>query len=118
MAQFMFIYRGGDDNMAKYSPEDLQQYMQKWMDWIGEGFQKGWMVEAGDALKPGGLVVNARKVVSDGPFPESKEVVGGYSIVKAGSAREAAELAKSCPALLTGGQVEVRELAGLAPPKE
>ena len=117
MASFMFVYRGGDDVEAKYSPAEMQQFMQKWMDWIGEGFAKGWMVDAGDALKPGGLVVNAKKVVSDGPFPESKEVVGGYSVVKADTIKAAAEFAKSCPVLLTNGQVEIREMAGLAPPK-
>jgi len=58
--------------------------------------------------------VNAKKVVTDGPFVESKEVVGGFSIVKAESIDAAAELAKGCPALITGGKVEVRPLAGLA----
>ena len=39
---------------ASTRPSEIQQLMQKWMDWIGEGFAKGWMVDAGDALKPGG----------------------------------------------------------------
>jgi hypothetical protein len=117
MANFLFVYRGGDDVEGKFSPTELQQFMQKWMDWIGEGFAKGWMVDPGDALKPGGVVVNAKKVVSDGPFAESKEVVGGYTVVKAGTIKEAAEFAKGCPNLLVGGTVEVREMAGLAPPK-
>ena len=53
--------------------------------------------------------------MTDGPFVESKEIVGGYSIVSADSIAAAAELAKGCPDLLTGGKVEVRTLAGLAP---
>lgn len=117
MANFLFIYRGGDDVESKMSPTEMQQLMQKWNDWIGEGFAKCWMVDPGDALKPGGKVVNSKKVVSDGPFPESKEVVGGYSVVKADSFSAAAEFAKGCPVLLTNGQVEIREMAGLAPPK-
>lgn len=117
MANFLFVYRGGSDVESKFSPAELQQFMQKWMDWIGEGFAKGWMVDAGDALKPEGAVVNAKKLVSDGPFAESKEVVGGYSVVKANTIKDAAEIAKGCPNLLTGGTVEVREMAGLAPPK-
>jgi hypothetical protein len=59
-------------------------------------------------------VVDARKVVTDGPFVESKEIVGGYSIVEADSIDAAAQLAKGCPALSFGGNVEVRPLAGLA----
>ena len=61
-----------------------------------------------------GRVVNASKVVTDGPFVESKEIVGGYSIVQADTIDAAAELAKGCPGLLCGGKVEVRPLAGLA----
>ena len=59
-------------------------------------------------------MVDAHKVVTDGPFVESKEIVGGYSIVTADNIDAAAELAKGCPGLLTGGTVEVRALAGLA----
>jgi hypothetical protein len=57
-------------------------------------------------------LVDAKKVVTDGPFVESKEVLGGFSIVQADSLDAAAELAKGCPGLLFGGKVEVRPLAG------
>ncbi len=115
MANFMFVYRGSNDEYQKLSPEEMQQIMQKWNAWIAEGFQKGWMLDAGDALTTEVRMVNSKKVVTDGPFVESKEIVGGYSIVKADNIDKAAELAKSCPGLLTGGIVEVRALAGLAP---
>src|SRR5438309_1156946 len=114
MADFLFVYRGTNDGRAKMTPEEMQQNMQKWSTWIAQGFQKGWLVNAGDALTEEGRVVNAKKVITDGPFVESKEIVGGYSIVKADTIDAAAELAKGCPALLTGGRVEVRVLAGLA----
>jgi hypothetical protein len=113
MANFLFVYRGGDEVYAKMTPDEIQGVMKKWTDWIGEGFAKGWMVDAGDALTPEGKVVHANKVVTDGPFVESKEIVGGFSIVSADSIAAAAELAKGCPGLLTGGKVEVRVLAGL-----
>jgi hypothetical protein len=115
MADFLFVYRGSNDARAKMTPEEMQQTMQKWSTWIAEGFQKGWMVNAGDALTEEGRVVNAKKVVTDGPFVEAKEIVGGYSIVKADTIDAAAVFAKGCPILLTGGTVEVRPLAGLAP---
>jgi hypothetical protein len=73
---------------------------------------KGWMTSPGDALTPEGRLVDAKKVVTDGPFVESKEVLGGFSIVQADSLDAAAELAKGCPGLLFGGKVEVRPLAG------
>jgi hypothetical protein len=114
MANFLFVYRGGNQYEAKMTPDEMQGYMQKWNDWIGEGMKKGWILDSGDALTPEGRVVNAKKVVTDGPFVESKEIVGGFSIIKAETIDAAAELAKGCPGLLTGGKVEVRPLAGFA----
>jgi hypothetical protein len=49
-------------------------------------------------------------VVSDGPYVETKEAIGGYTLVKAASLEAAAELAKDCPILSIGGNVEVREI--------
>jgi hypothetical protein len=110
MAKFLFVYRGG--NHDKMTPEEMQKSMKKWEKWIGEGFQKGWMVDAGDGLTREGRVVTAKKIVTDGPFVESKELVGGFSIVQADTIAAAAEFAKGCPGLLAGGTVEVRPLAG------
>jgi hypothetical protein len=112
MARFLFVYRRGSDVAAKMSPEEMQRQMQKWQTWIGEGLQKGWMVDGGDGLTQEGRVVNAKKVVSDGPFMEAKEIVGGFSIVQAETIDAAAELAKGCPVFLNGGSVEIRTLAG------
>jgi hypothetical protein len=72
---------------------------------------KGWMLDSGDGLTQEGRVVSA-KVVSDGPFVESKEVVGGFSIIQADTIDAAAQLAKGCPGMQVGGTVEVRPLAG------
>jgi hypothetical protein len=115
MPKFLFVYRGGDPDESKFSAEELQQIMQKWNDWIAAGFQQGYLVDPGDALLPDGKVVRPGKVVSDGPFAESKELVGGFTVVEAEDAAAAAEIAKGCPILLTGGTVEVRQMAGIAP---
>ena len=111
MANFLFIYRRGGDTVNKMTPEEMQQHMQKWHTWIADGLQKGWMLDRGDPLTQEGRVVNAQKVVLDGPFVESKEIVGGYSIVQADTIDDAAALAKGNPGLLTGGSVEIRPIA-------
>jgi hypothetical protein len=111
MAKFLFVYRGGSDVHVKMTPEEMQQNMKKWEKWLGEGFQKGWLLDAGDGLTGEGRVVHA-KVVTDGPFMESKEIVGGFSIVQAETVDAAVQLAKGCPVLQSGGNVEVRPLAG------
>ena len=56
--------------------------------------------------------MTGKNVVTDGPFVEAKEIVGGFTIVQADSIDGAAEIAKGCPCLLTGGRVEVRPLEG------
>ena len=112
MAKFLFVYRSARDTRDKMSAEEMQQMLQKWNTWIAEGLRQGWMLDAGDGLTKEGRVVNASKVVTDGPFMEAKEIVGGFSIVQADSLDAAAELARGCPGLLVGGRVEVRPLAG------
>jgi hypothetical protein len=111
MAKFLFIYRSGKDARTM-TPEEMQQILQTWSTWIAEGFRKGWMLDAGDGLKREGRVVNADKIVTDGPFVEAKEIVGGFSIVQAESLDAAAEFAKGCPVFFRGGKVEVRPLEG------
>ena len=118
MPKFLFVYRSEPYTAEQISPEQMQQAMQLWNEWIGEGYQKGWMLDAGDALMPDGRLVDQNKVVTDGPFAESKELLGGYSVIQAASYEAAAEFAKRCPVLKdAGGSVEIRQLAGLAPSK-
>jgi hypothetical protein len=112
MSKYIYIYRRSRSIADEVTPEQMQQQMQKWQTWIDDGLQKGWLLDAGDGLTQEGRVVNAKKVVTDGPFVEAKEIVGGFSIVQADTINAAAELAKGCPVLLTGGTVEVRQLAG------
>ena len=112
MAKFLFVYRSGKDYRYTMPPEEMQEILQKWNTWIIEGVRKGWMLDPGDALKKEGRFVNANKVVTDGPFVEAKEIVGGFSIVQADTLDAAAELAKGCPGFLRGGTVEVRPLEG------
>jgi hypothetical protein len=57
-------------------------------------------------------VVKSNKVVTNGPFGDIKETIGGYIIVKANSVDEAVEFAKGCPVLHgEGNTVEVRKVA-------
>lgn len=110
MSKFLFIYRNTSESYGTMSPEEMQQMMQKWQTWMSEGLQKGWLLDAGDALHKEGRVLNAKKVVSDGPFIEAKEIIGGFSIIQADSLDTAAELAKGCPVFQRGGSVELRPL--------
>ena len=115
MARFMFVYRSSAEQHAEdMAPEQMQTIMEAWNAWMGKGFGEGWMVDAGDALKAEGKILSHDKVVSDGPFAESKELVGGYSIIEADDFDAACEIAKGCPATDSpGNTIEIRELAGM-----
>jgi len=72
---------------------------------------KAEVADMGAKLKPGGKVVTPSGV-SDGPFVETKEIVGGYMIVAADNYDRAVEVARECPGLMSPGNVvEVREIA-------
>jgi hypothetical protein len=114
VAKFMFVYRRGADLGAKITPQAMEQTLERWRVWLGEGLRKGCILDSGDALKQEGCVVRPRKIVTDGPFVETKDIVGGYSVIEAETIEAAAELAQGCPALLSGGSVEVRPLAGFS----
>ena len=112
MSEFVYLYRGGDQSGA--SPEQRQQQMQKWGTWLKELGDKGHIKNAGQPLEPGGkLVKGKQKTVTDGPFAEAKDLVGGYTVVEAKDIAHAAELAKGCPILGIGGDVEIRPVMKL-----
>ena len=67
MAKFMFVYRDAP-NQPQPSPEEMQQAMQDWMDWIEGGTKAGWLVDGGDALKPDGRLVSPARTVTDQGF--------------------------------------------------
>ena len=110
MTEFVFLYRGGD---RPTSPEVGQQIMQKWMGWLKGLADRGHMIDRGQPLEHTGKIVARDGTVTDGPFAEAKDVVGGFSLIRARDVAEAAELAKGCPVLGYGGRVEVRPVMKL-----
>ena len=102
----MFIFYGGD--ATHLSPEAQQAQMEKWFAWVDKLTQEKRYV-GGEALLPTGKKISGpKKVITDGPFTESKEVVGGYFVVLAKNLDEAIEIAKDCPDYNLEGTVEVR----------
>jgi len=106
MSNFMYLFRGGENPSA--SPDKMQAQMKKWMDWI-QRLKEQEKYISGEPLQPGGKVVSgAKKIITDGPFAEGKEVVGGFFLIRAASLDEAVALSKDCPIFESGGSVEVR----------
>src|SRR5438105_1672441 len=106
MEKFMYLFRGGHASTAAGNVPDA--HMQKWMQWMKSLGEKGILV-GGEPLHPTGKQVKgSKKVVSDGPFIEAKEIVGGYLMVNAKDINEAVEISKGCPIFEEEGTLEVR----------
>lgn len=111
MSEFTFLFRG---RLAHASPEQMQQHLHNWIDWFKELRADARLKDTGNSLELGGKLVSGKeKLVSDGPFVEAKDVIGGYILVDATDLHHATELAKGCPILSVGGSVEVRAVQTL-----
>jgi len=107
----MFVFRNSAA-MGNMTPEEMQQSFQKWMAWIKTMKAKGQYL-AGEPLEdePAKVVRGPRgSRISDGPYAEAKEVVGGYMLIAAKNFKDAVRIAKACPGLARGGAVEVRQV--------
>src|SRR5580704_10539741 len=108
MSEFTYLFRGRE---TAASPEQMQKTMEKWMAWFKELGAKGHVKDPGHPLEGTGKVVRGNhKTVTDGPFAEAKDVVGGFTLIEARDLDHAAELSKGCPILEVGGSVEVRPI--------
>jgi hypothetical protein len=111
MDEFILIFRHQDGKKLA-SPEQMQIWMKQTMDWIGSIAAQN-KFSGGNGLPfEDAKVVRHNNLVTNGPFGEIKETIGGYIIVKADSVDEAVEFAKGCPVLQgEGNSVEVRRIA-------
>lgn len=113
--QYMLLFRGNE--WAKgLSPEEMQKVAGQWMAWFQRLSAQG-KVLAGSPLEKEGKVVSGKngRIISDGPFAESKEAVGGYFLLKVNTLEEAISIAQECPGLVYGAKVEVRPVAESCP---
>ena len=108
MNEYLFLYRG---SQPPTSPQDAQETMQKWMNWLEDMSKKGHIKDRGLPLEAAGKVVAGKhKAITDGPFAEAKDLVGGYTVIQAKDLAHAAELSKGCPIFERNGSVEVRPI--------
>ena len=111
MDEFMLIFRH-EDGQKVASPEQMQKWMKQTMDWIGGIAAQNKFVGSNGLPFDDARVVWHNNVVTNGPYGDIKETIGGYIIVKANSIEEAVEFAKGSPVLQgDGNSVEVRKIA-------
>lgn len=110
MDEFMLIFR--HENGAKVaSPEQMQIWMKQTADWVGDIAAQNKLAGKNGLMFDDARIVHYNNVVTNGPFGEIKETIGGYIIVKADSVEEAIAFAKGSPVLQgPGNTVEVRRI--------
>ena len=116
MAKFVILLRSQTVDYSTYSPEDLQQLIEKFNSWAGKLAAEGLLGDGAKLTDQGGKVIDglgAKQKVTDGPFGETKEVVGGFYVITADDYEQAVELCRDQPNLGLGGTVEIREIDDL-----
>ena len=111
MDEFVLLFRHEDGSKIA-SPEQMQAWMKQKMDWIGGIAAQNKFVSGTGLPFDGAKIVGHNGVVTNGPFGDIKETIGGFITVKAETVDEAVEFAKGCPVLQgEGNTVEVRKIA-------
>ena len=110
MKEFILIFRH-ENATNKVSPEQMQVWMKQQMDWVGGIAAQNKFIGGTGLLFDDAKVVHHNNIVTNGPFGEIKETLGGYIMVKAETVEEAVEFAKGSPVLQgEGNTVEVRQI--------
>lgn len=118
MPQFMLI---SQDSMEipegfEITPEIIQGIIQKYSDWAEKLQKAGHLVSLNKLREEPGKNIcgmGADQVVTDGPYAETKEIIGGYWLIQAADYDQAIKLASDCPSLEFGSRIEVREVEEL-----
>ncbi len=116
MSEFVLLYRNTTEGRRETmgSPDKMQQTMKKWRAWFDDMTRKGCLKNIGQPLDDAGKVVGGKlKAMTDGPYAETKDIIGGFSLIEARDLEEAAQIASACPVIESGGSVEVRPVRQL-----
>jgi len=116
MSEYVFLFRANQADQQEHmgTPESAQESMGAFLAWVRELEAKGNLTHPGQPLDTAGKVVRgAQKVVTDGPYAESKDLVLGFMIVEARDLAHATELSMGCPMLGGSGSVEIRPVASV-----
>jgi hypothetical protein len=113
MPKYMLLLHDDPNAFTSLSPEQMQKVIEKYMAW-GKKLREAGILSASHKLTddPGKVMrANQGNVrVTDGPYSETKEVLGGYYIIDAASYDEALERSRTCPQLEYGGTIEIRQV--------
>jgi hypothetical protein len=118
MSDYLVTYEGGDKSWMKRPTKEFQAVMEEWAAWFKELESKGVLRNPGSALAPGGAVItrNGKGFVTDTTMAEVKELIGGFTVIRADSVEKAAEIAQGSPFLRNNPQGRIRVQPVFEPP--
>ena len=112
MPDYMLLLRDNKPEFLKLSPDEIQRIIQKYIAW-GDSLRRRGLLVGNNKLTDGAARVMRREGgrirVTDGPYAEAKEVLGGYYTIRADSYEQAIEHCQDCPHL-EFGSIEIREV--------
>jgi hypothetical protein len=120
MPKYMLLLHDDPTEWMKFSPDQMQQAIQKYVAWGARLRGAGVLVNSDKLTADPGRVIrgkNGQHRVTDGPFSEGREVLGGYYTITAATYDEAVEQVKDCPHLAYGGTIEIRQVDEMVRPK-
>ncbi|HEX9648855.1 MAG TPA: YciI family protein [Alphaproteobacteria bacterium] len=113
MPQFMLLLHNAPRDTSKASPADMQAVVNEYSAWSQKLAAAGKLKGGQKLADEGGRMITAKggKIsVTDGPYTETKEVVGGFFMIEAKSYDDAVKLSSDCPHLKFGGRIELRQI--------
>lgn len=113
MKEFLLIFKTDYSILQQRTEAEAQAMMKKWMDWLGGIAAQNKLIDRGNRLTNSGRIVKPNDIVTNGPYTDIKESIGGYSLIRAENYDDAVAMAKGCPVLTIGGNVEVREILAM-----
>lgn len=114
MPTYLLFLHEDPSVFARVSPEEMQNIIQKYSSWKQRMLKAG-VLTGGEKLQDGTGRVLRRNSVTDGPYTESKEVIGGFFQIRADNYEQAVQAASDCPHL-EYGTIEIREVEPVSAP--
>lgn len=110
MKQFLLLLHEDIEKVSQLSPKEMEALANAHMSWAIKLAEAGHLI-SGDGLHEKGVLITGKDcVIKDGPYLESKEIIGGYYLLQADDLQTIIELAKECPTHLYGGTTEIRSI--------
>ena len=113
MARYMLMLLDTPADYAALTPQQMQEVVAEYGQWAARMGQEGKLAGGDKLADEGGKILKGKgsaAVVTDGPFAETKEVLGGYFIINAASYDEAVAIARSCPHAKYGCATHIRRI--------